>query len=66
LSGYSANAGQFLTVSLINTEFSAPGTEVTLIWGEPNSARPVVEQHKLKEIRATVAPAPYFQKTIKV
>jgi vanillate/3-O-methylgallate O-demethylase len=66
LSGYSANAGKFLTVSLINTEFSAPGTEVTLIWGEPDSARPVVEQHKVKEIRATVAPAPFFQKTIKV
>lgn len=64
LSGYSANAGEFLSVSLIEKELSEPGTKVSLMWGEPNSTRPVVEKHQVREIRATVAPAPYFHKKI--
>lgn len=63
--GYSANAGLFLSLALVDTEQSAPGTEVTLLWGEPNSKRPTVEAHEVREIKARVAPAPYFEKVIK-
>lgn len=44
---------------------SAPGTQLTLLWGEPGSKRRTVEAHNLREIRVTVAPAPYFEKVIK-
>jgi hypothetical protein len=39
----------------------AIGTEVTLVWGEPNggSLKATVERHKQLEIRATVSPVPY-------
>jgi len=34
-------------------EHAEPGTEVTVVWGNPG--------HPQKHIRATVAPAPYKQ-----
>ncbi len=64
-SGYSPNAGGFLSLALVDIDSAEPGTEVTLLWGEPDSLRPSIEKHKLREIRATVAPAPYFEKVIK-
>jgi vanillate/3-O-methylgallate O-demethylase len=63
--GVSANAGKMLSLSLVDIEHSEPGTEVTLRWGEPNSRRQTVERNMAFEIRATVAPSPYFQKKIK-
>jgi vanillate/3-O-methylgallate O-demethylase len=38
-----------------------PGTEVTLVWGEPDggSAKTTVERHRQFEMRALVAPVPY-------
>lgn len=46
----------------IDTEFSDPGTELTLVWGQAGeSANPRVEPHEQKEITVTVAPAPYFE-----
>lgn len=63
--GFSANAKAMLSLSLINVEYSEPGTEVTVRWGEPNSRRPTVEINDVHEIRAKVAPAPFYQKTIK-
>lgn len=63
--GISANARQMLSLSLVGVEHSEPGTEVVLRWGEPNSRRITVEDNVVHEIRATVAPAPYFQKNIK-
>lgn len=62
---YSANAGSIISLSLVDVENSEPGTEVTVLWGEPNSARRTVEKHEVREIRAQVAPAPYFEKVIK-
>ena len=41
------------------------GKEVTLLWGEPNSNRRTVEDHEVVGIRATIAPVPYFDKSIK-
>jgi len=40
------------------------GTEVTLVWGEPDggSKKASVERpHRQMEVRATVAPVPYSQ-----
>ena len=45
----------------IDTEFAEPGTEVTIVWGEPDSKNPRVEHHEQTEITAEVAPAPYFE-----
>lgn len=64
-SAFSPNAGSFLSLTLMGLDHAEPGTEVTLLWGEPNSRRPSVEKHQVREIRATVAPAPYFEKVIK-
>jgi len=63
--GYSANAGSFLSLALLDAEQSAVGTELTLLWGEPNTRRPTVEAHEIREIRVTVGPCPYFEKVIK-
>ncbi|WP_308467210.1 aminomethyl transferase family protein [Rathayibacter soli] len=62
---HSANAGHVLSHGIIATELSQPGTELTLLWGEPNSRRDNVDPNSLRSIRATVAPSPYFTKAIK-
>lgn len=49
--GYSYYFRQMLSLCVIDIEQSEPGTEVAVIWGNPGSPQ--------KEIRATVAPAPY-------
>jgi vanillate/3-O-methylgallate O-demethylase len=60
--GYIANERAFVSLATVDRAASAPGTEVTVVWGEePNSAKPAVERHRQVEIRATVAPAPYVQ-----
>ncbi len=64
-SAYSSNARSFISLALVNMEHSEPGTELTLLWGEPNSTRPTVEKHEVRQIRVTVAPAPLFEKVIK-
>lgn len=48
----------------IDTEHSDPGTEVTVVWGEPDghSPNPNIEDHVQTEIEATVRPAPYKPK----
>jgi len=59
--GYSANERLVLSLAMIDVEYSEPGTEVTLIWGEEGggSAKPNVERHGQMEIRATVGPNPF-------
>ena len=61
--GYSANEGKMLTLAMVDEEFAAPGTQVTLLWGEPDGGtrKPTVERHVQTEIRATVSPAPYSE-----
>jgi glycine cleavage system aminomethyltransferase T len=58
---YTYNERAMLSLGCINPEFSEPGTEVTLVWGEEGggSTKPTVERHSQVMIRATVAPAPY-------
>jgi vanillate/3-O-methylgallate O-demethylase len=58
--GYITNEQAFVSLASIGNEYAAPGTEVTIVWGEdPVSAKPAVEQHRQVNIRATVEPAPY-------
>ncbi|EJN06823.1 aminomethyltransferase family protein [Phyllobacterium sp. YR531] len=63
---YSANAQHVISLAVVNVEDATPGTELTLLWGEPNSRRRTVDRHDVREIRVTVAPAPYFDKVIKI
>ncbi|BCH27745.1 aminomethyltransferase family protein [Mesorhizobium sp. L-8-3] len=62
---YTANANHFISLAVVDVEHAKPGTEVTLLWGEPDSRRNTVEKHAVREIKAKVAPAPYFEKVIK-
>jgi len=61
--GYTYNERAMISLAMIATEFSEPGTEVTLVWGEEKggSSKPTVERHRQTEIRATVAPAPFAE-----
>jgi len=60
--GYIANERAMVSLATVDVAHSEPGTEVVVLWGEePNSAKPQVEEHRLREIRATVAPVPYVR-----
>jgi vanillate/3-O-methylgallate O-demethylase len=53
-------AGTILALTLIDNEFAAPGTEVTVVWGEdPGPGTDTDADLGFPSIRATVAPAPY-------
>ena len=60
---YTWNERAMLSLGCISEEFSEPGTEVDLVWGEEDggTAKPTVERHTQITIRATVAPAPFSQ-----
>jgi glycine cleavage system aminomethyltransferase T len=59
--GYSSNEKRMLTLAVLDRAYAEPGTEVTLVWGEPDrgTAKPTVEPHTQIEIRAIVSPVPY-------
>jgi vanillate/3-O-methylgallate O-demethylase len=61
--GYSSNERALLSLAMVDTELSEPGTRVTLIWGEAGggSSKPSVERHRQIEIHATVGPNPYAE-----
>ncbi len=61
--GYSSNEGKMLTLAILDTDCAQPGTEVTLIWGEPGGGtrKLTVEPHVQVKIRATVSPVPYSE-----
>lgn len=52
---------QWISLATIDEREATLGDEVTVIWGEPDSgsAKPGVEPHVQKEIRATLGPWPY-------
>lgn len=56
--GYSYYFRQMLSLCTIDVEHAEPGSEVTVIWGEPGGPH--------REIKATVAPAPYKKDNRKV
>ena len=60
--GYSANERAILSLGTIDAASSAPGTEVTIVWGEDKpSPKAQVEDHVQFKIRATVMPAPLVE-----
>jgi vanillate/3-O-methylgallate O-demethylase len=58
--GYTYNERAMVSLAMLDIELSAPGTEVTVVWGEEGrgSSKPTVERHAQTNMRATVAPAP--------
>ncbi|HEY8518545.1 MAG TPA: aminomethyltransferase family protein [Gammaproteobacteria bacterium] len=63
-SGYSYNERSMLSLAMVDEQYSKPGTEVTLVWGEEGggSRKPVVERpHAQIELRAIVGPVPYSE-----
>jgi glycine cleavage system aminomethyltransferase T len=61
--GYSSNEAKMLTLAVLDAAHAKPGTEVTLLWGEEGggTAKPTVERHVQREIRAVVSPVPYVE-----
>jgi syringate O-demethylase len=61
--GYTVNEGKFLTLAMMEPEFAVPGTEVSLLWGEPDggTTKPTVEPHVQTEIKAVVSSVPYSE-----
>jgi vanillate/3-O-methylgallate O-demethylase len=51
--GYSYHFRKMISLCVIDVDLMTPGEEVTVIWGDPGTNQ--------KEIRATVAPAPFKQ-----
>ena len=60
--GYSANEATALSLAVVDPDVEI-GTEVTVLWGEPNGGtrKTTVERHKQLEIRAVVSPVPYSE-----
>jgi glycine cleavage system aminomethyltransferase T len=61
--GYTFNERAMISLAMIDVEHSEPGVQVILVWGEEGggSSKPTVERHAQREIRATVAAAPYAE-----
>jgi vanillate/3-O-methylgallate O-demethylase len=61
--GYTANEGKFLTLAMLDPQHAEPGTEVSLVWGEPGggTSKPTVEPHVQTEIKAVVSAVPYVE-----
>ncbi len=61
--GYTYNERVMISLAVIDVGHSEPGEQVTVIWGEEarGSSKPTVERHQQREIRATVAAAPYAE-----
>ena len=58
--GYTFNERSLISLAMIDVEYSEPGTNLSVVWGEEGrgSSKPTVERHAQAEIRVTVAPAP--------
>ncbi|MCC6828497.1 MAG: aminomethyl transferase family protein [Novosphingobium sp.] len=59
--GYTANERVFLSLARISADYGEIGTELELVWGEPDggSRKPHVERHRQTRVKVTVAPAPF-------
>lgn len=57
---YSANERAWLSVSLVDPEFAAPGTKLSILWGEPDggTAKPSVHAHRQLRIACEAQPWP--------
>jgi len=48
-----------MSLCSIDVDHAEPGTEVTVLWGDPDSPNPKVEEHAMTEVTATVGEVPY-------
>jgi glycine cleavage system aminomethyltransferase T len=57
---YTSNVSSWISLALLDQAAAAPGTDVTITWGEPDGGtkKPSVERHIQTEIAATVEPCP--------
>ncbi len=53
--------GAWVSLAVIDESLAAEGSELTVVWGEPNggSGRPTVEPHRQMNLRATVSGWPF-------
>ncbi len=60
---YSSNERAWISLAIVNAEHAETGTELSVIWGEPNggTAKPTVERHRQVEVRAEVHPWPIHE-----
>ena len=58
---YTSNGREWISTAIVDEEIARPGTEVTVLWGEPDggAAKSNVETHVQMPIRAIVVPSPY-------
>lgn len=58
---YTTNERELVSIAMVDRELATPGTELVLIWGEPNggSRKKQVERHRQTEIRVRVESKPY-------
>ncbi len=61
--GYTYNERAMISLGVIDNQYSAAGTPLTLVWGEEGrgSPKPTVERHVQAEIGVTVAPVPFAE-----
>ena len=61
--GYTTNYGKMVTLAFVDADHAEPGTEIDLVWGEPDggTTKPTVEKHRQIKIRGVVAPVPYSE-----
>tara|TARA_B100000029_G_scaffold424642_1_gene432580 strand:- start:672 stop:2063 length:1392 start_codon:yes stop_codon:yes gene_type:complete len=57
---YTANERSWISLAILDQEWTDPGTEVSVLWGEPDGGtnKPTVERHIQIGIKATVFPCP--------
>lgn len=60
---YSANENAWISLAILPEAQAAIGTEVSVVWGEPDggTSKPTVERHKQIEVRAEVHPWPIHE-----
>ncbi|MCB1777909.1 MAG: aminomethyltransferase family protein, partial [Candidatus Competibacteraceae bacterium] len=59
--GFNWNYKSMLSTAVVDADHAVPGTEVTVIWGEPDNgakSHPWIEPHRQMRVRATVVEAP--------
>jgi vanillate/3-O-methylgallate O-demethylase len=61
---YTSNGREWISTAIVDEEIARPGTEVTVLWGEPDggAAKSNVETHVQVPIRAIVVPSPYSER----
>ena len=48
---YSVNERAWLSVSMVDAEFAAPGTRLEIVWGEPNGGTAKLSVHRHRQVK---------------